>query len=156
MSFDPDWMHCKSLGIDKPLIGSTLYVLVHYILPGSVDENVAVLWRDIEKIYKELGGKYKNKKNKNASTTRWNKEKWIQVIPYLKNGEKITCGMSNKKTKVCRPLKRINKNTPITIDELLKLHSQADLIKLANKKNKNMSGRVYWKTLKFIKNKSLK
>ena len=64
--------------------------------------------------------------------------------------------MSNKKTKVCRPLKRINKNTPITIDELLKLHSQADLIKLANKKNKNMSGRVYWKTLKFIKNKSLK
>ena len=110
----------------------------------------------IQKIYKELGGKYKNNKNKNASTTRWNKEKWIQVIPYLKNGEKITCGMSNKKTKVCRPLKRINKNTPITIDELLKLHSQADLIKLANKKNKNMSGRVYWKTLKFIKNKSLK
>ena len=54
LSFYPDWMHCKSLGIDKPLLGSTLYVLVHYILPGSVEENLAVVWRDIETIYDEL------------------------------------------------------------------------------------------------------
>ena len=54
LSFHPDWMHCKSLGIDKPLLGSTLYVLVHYILPGSVEENLAVVWRDIEAIYDEL------------------------------------------------------------------------------------------------------
>ena len=54
LSFYPDWMHCKSLGIDKPLLGSTLYVLVHYILPGSVEENLAVVWRDIEAIYDEL------------------------------------------------------------------------------------------------------
>ena len=50
-----DWMHCKSLGIDKPLLGSTLYVLVHYVLPGSVEENLAVVWRDIEAGYDELG-----------------------------------------------------------------------------------------------------
>ena len=54
LSFYPDWMHCKSLGIDKPLLGSTLYVLVHYILPGSVEENLAVVWRDIESTYDEL------------------------------------------------------------------------------------------------------
>jgi len=54
LSFYPDWMHCKSLGIDKPLLGSTLYVLVHYILPGSVEENLAVVWRDIEAGYDEL------------------------------------------------------------------------------------------------------
>ena len=54
LSFYPDWMHCKALGIDKPLLGSTLYVLVHYILPGSVEENLAVVWRDIEAIYDEL------------------------------------------------------------------------------------------------------
>ena len=54
LSFYPDWMHCKSLGIDKPLLGSTLYVLVHYILPGSVEENLAVVWRDIEDGYDEL------------------------------------------------------------------------------------------------------
>ena len=55
LSFYPDWMHCKSLGIDKPLTGSTLYVLVHYILPSSVDENLAVLWKDILEIGDELG-----------------------------------------------------------------------------------------------------
>ena len=54
MSFYPDRMHCKSLGIDKPLLGSTLYVLVHYILPGGVEENLAVVWRDIEHGYDEL------------------------------------------------------------------------------------------------------
>ena len=54
LSFYPDWMHCKSLGIDKPLMGSTLYCLVHYILPGSVEENLAVVWRDIELFYDEL------------------------------------------------------------------------------------------------------
>jgi hypothetical protein len=31
----------------------------------------------------------------------------------------------------------------------MELHSVKDLIKLAEKKNNNMSGRVYWKTLKF-------
>ncbi len=54
LSFHPDWMHCKSLGIDKPLLGSTLYVLVHYVLLGSVEQNVAQVWGDIERCYKEL------------------------------------------------------------------------------------------------------
>ena len=56
LSFYPDWMHCKSLGIDKPLIGSTLYVLVHFILPGDdLAANLAIVWRDIEFFYVELG-----------------------------------------------------------------------------------------------------
>jgi hypothetical protein len=54
LSFYPDWMHCKALGIDKLLLGSTLYVLVHDVLTGSVEENVATVWRDIEIIYDEL------------------------------------------------------------------------------------------------------
>ena len=41
LSFYPDWMHCKSLGIDKFLLGSTLYVLVHYVLDGTVDKNMS-------------------------------------------------------------------------------------------------------------------
>ena len=55
LSFYPDSMHCKSLGIDKLLLGSTLYVLVHDVLTGSVEENVATVWRDIETFYDELG-----------------------------------------------------------------------------------------------------
>ena len=55
LSFYPDWMHCKSLGIDRPLLGSTLYVLVHFILPGDVNQNLAAVWKDIEFFYRELG-----------------------------------------------------------------------------------------------------
>ena len=95
----------------------------------------------------------KLQKKKSGSTDNWTKEEWIQVIPYLTKGDKIVCGLDNKKNKVCRPLKRINSNTPITINELLKLHKKEDLIKLANKKLKDMDGRIFWKTLKFISSK---
>ena len=54
LSFYPDWMHCKSLGIDKILLGSTLYVLVHYILAGTVEENVTEVWGEIERGYAKL------------------------------------------------------------------------------------------------------
>ena len=55
LSFYPDWMHCKSLGIDKPLLGSVLYVLIHYILPGDVDENLQEVWDDIQEGYEAIG-----------------------------------------------------------------------------------------------------
>ena len=102
----------------------------------------------IQKVYKELGGRYKGKKK--DSTTKWIKEQWIQVIPFLKDGKKIACGEDNKKTKVCRPMKRINSKTAITLPELLKLHSKKDLLALARKKNKDMDKRIYWKTLKIV------
>ena len=49
--------------------------------------------------------------------------------------------------------KRVNKSTPITLPELIKLHSKKNLLSLARKKNKDMNGRVYWKTLRFISSK---
>jgi len=102
----------------------------------------------IQKVYKDLGGRYKGKRK--DSTTKWNKEQWIQVIPFLSDGKKIACGEDNKKTKVCRPMKRIDSKTPITLPELLKLHSKKDLLALARKKNKDMDKRVFWKTLKIM------
>ena len=54
LSFYPDWMHCKSLGIDKLLLGSTLYVLIHFVLVGSVEENLQVIWEDIQATYEQL------------------------------------------------------------------------------------------------------
>ena len=55
LSFYPDWMHCKSLGIDKPLLGSVLYVLIHFVLPGDVEENLQVVWDDIQEAYDDIG-----------------------------------------------------------------------------------------------------
>ena len=71
----------------------------------------------------------------------------------LKNKKIVVCGDDNKETKACRPIVRVDKDTPITIQELLELHPVEDIIKVAEKKNKDMNGRVYWKTLKFSPSK---
>ena len=103
----------------------------------------------IQKRYQELGGKYTTNK-KNNKLKRWRDEKWIQVIPYLTKGQIVECGSSNKSNKVCRPLKRVNKDSPITIGELLKIHSKKKLLELENKKLRNMNGRLYWKLGKLV------
>ena len=55
LSFYPDWMHCKSLGIDKPLLGSTLWLLIHYVLPGTVEDNLQIVWDQVQKEYEIQG-----------------------------------------------------------------------------------------------------
>ena len=104
--------------------------------------------------YKKRGGEYINKKEQKG-TSRWFREQWIQVVPFLKTGKKIQCGAKTRDTtKTCRPLIRVTKETPMTIPELLKIHSKSKLISLANKKRKDMKGRLYWKSGKFISSKS--
>jgi hypothetical protein len=59
----------------------------------------------IVKKYKEMGGKYGETKEKNTDgLTRWKDEQWIDI--------------GNKSYPVYRPTKRINKNTPLTVDEI--------------------------------------
>lgn len=134
------------------IIDKDIYKKAKKIADKTYERHSAYKSMFINKKYKELGGRYKNKKVK-GKTDLWLEEEWIQVIPYLKNGEKIVCGSSNKKNKVCRPLKRINKDTPITIGELLLDNKKSDLIKLGNKKIKDMNGRIFWKTMKFYPSK---
>ena len=109
--------------------------------------------------YKKRGGTYKGSKPsspkkggkvKLTGINKWYAEEWVQVEKYLKTGTKVDCGASNRKTKACRPLKRVDSTTPITIPELLKIHTKKDLISLARKKQKDMDGRVVWKTGNFF------
>lgn len=114
--------------------------------------------------YKKRGGTYKGSKppsskskspkkgskSKLTGINKWYAEQWVQVEKYLKTGTKVDCGASNRKTKACRPLKRVDSTTPITISELLKIHSKTALISLAKKKQKDMNGRVVWKTGNFF------
>jgi hypothetical protein len=103
----------------------------------------------IVKMYKEDGGKIKNKKSPKTGLTRWFKEQWIQVVPYLEKGLKIECGgKSDKDGKACRPLYRITKDTPITIKELLEIHSKKEIISIAKQKEKQPEKRLTWKTIK--------
>jgi len=94
--------------------------------------------------YKRMGGKYTGPK-KQSGTTRWNKEKWIQVTPFIKNGKKIACGSSNKKGKACRPTRKL-KGTPITLQESIKKLGKTKVLQLARAKSKNMNKRVSWRT----------
>lgn len=97
--------------------------------------------------YKRLGGQYKGEK-KITGVKRWNMEEWIQVIPYLESGKKVACGFGSE-NKACRPFKRIDKNTPMTIGALIKKHGKKKLMELARTKKQNMSRRINWEEGKF-------
>jgi len=53
--------------------------------------------------YKDLGGKYSGDKT-TEGLTRWHKERWADV--------------GNKPYPVYRPTKRVNKKTPLTVQEI--------------------------------------
>lgn len=59
----------------------------------------------IVKTYKELGGRYQND-NKPKDLKRWFEEKWVDI--------------GNEEYPVFRPTKRVNKKTPLTVDEINK------------------------------------
>ena len=94
----------------------------------------------IQKKYQELGGKYKGKKPpETKGIQRWLKgEKWIKVLPYVESGKIVNCGTGDDKH-ACRPLKRVNSKTPITIDEVIKKHGKSKVIELSKLKRKNRS-----------------
>lgn len=96
----------------------------------------------ISKRYQEMGGKYKGKKE--SLTGRWRKEEWVQIIPYVEDKKKVPCGDDNKKNKACRPLKKVSKDTPMTMKEITDKYGKKKVVSLAKKKNKNMSGRLDW------------
>jgi hypothetical protein len=101
----------------------------------------------IVKKYKQLGGKYSPKKEKSAEegTTRWLREKWIMVQPYVKSGKIVKCGASQRRQHACRPSVRITSKTPITVQEAVKMHGDRKVIKLASTKKTNPNARVLWK-----------
>lgn len=106
----------------------------------------------IQKKYQELGGKYKGEKSKNSDLQRWlKKEEWIEVIPYLEQNKKVICGSSSRKNKACRPLIKANDKTPLTINELLKIHGKKKLLEIAKLKEKNMDKYLNWKNGTFVK-----
>lgn len=81
------------------------------------------------KEYKRLGGKYSVKTQ--SPLKRWFKEQWVDVC----NGYK-KCGRKKSQKKnypYCRPLKRVDKNTPKTVKEITK----AKLKKMCAKKRRN-------------------
>lgn len=107
----------------------------------------------IVQLYKRYGGRFKGKKpTQSRGLKKWYQgEKWIQVVPYLTRGTIIQCGARSDRTtgKACRPLRRQNTSTPITIQELLKIHRRSEIVKAAIYKEKHPTARLNWRSLSF-------
>lgn len=97
----------------------------------------------IVKEYKRRGGTYSGSAGADG-VSRWMRERWIQVVPYLTKGETIPCGAPNRPSKACRPLRRISDKTPPTIAEVVKVHGKTAVLRLARAKNRDMTARVDW------------
>ena len=95
--------------------------------------------------YRKLGGDWETE---GGDLGNWFKEGWVDVVPLLKEGNVVKCGEGDG-GKACRPTKRINKSTPITIQELLEIHSVKDLLKFAERKANNMELKAQWRELQF-------
>lgn len=72
--------------------------------------------------YKKRGGIYKED-NKPRKLKRWFREKWVDLERPRANGKGYEqCGRPNASTRgtypVCRPLRRINADTPLTVSEI--------------------------------------
>ena len=142
----------KKLNIPENVLNPDLYIKAKETADKKYKKHGAYKSMFIVSEYKRLGGKYSGKKpsKKEKGVSRWITEEWIQVIPYLESGKKISCGSGADK-KGCRPSKRISDKTPITIQELLKIHSKELLLKLAREKKRDMKKRINWKAGKIYK-----
>jgi hypothetical protein len=104
----------------------------------------------ITREYKKRNGKYSISKKKNDNKNKisgqklWYKEKWIQIIPYVKDNKIVDCGDTKKNTKACRPLVRVNDRTPPTMKEIIDKYGKEKVLKLSKKKNRDMEGRLNW------------
>lgn len=96
----------------------------------------------IQKKYQELGGTYTGKKPKDAPISKWFSEKWIKVSDYLKDGSKTPCGEGNFDG--CRPTKKIDSKTPLTIKELIDKFGIEHLKKKVAEKKANPDKTIKW------------
>lgn len=124
-------------------VDEKLYELVKKLSDVKFKEKTSIYkssW--IVNEYKKRGGKYAGEKPKKSGLTRWYVEKWIDLNRPIKDSSgKIidyrSCGRpiprENDVYPLCRPSKRITKQTPKTYSEI-----PIDVIKKANKQKQKL------------------
>lgn len=99
----------------------------------------------VVRTYKKRGGLYQtldhlSSDNDTYPLKRWYDENWINVCDYLKDGKKVSCGRRHATMDdypYCRPEKRISKQTPTTLYELLKRQGISELHQRCEIKKEN-------------------
>ena len=137
------------MNVPEKIKNKSLYRKVKEEILNKYPKHSAYRSMLIIKEYKKRGGEIDEKKEKKSGLNRWLKEEWVNVYAYLKENKKISCGKNEYiKKSACRPLTKISQKTPITINELLKLHSKESILKAIEKKNKDPQNTIMnWKTL---------
>lgn len=98
------------------------------------------------KVYKKLGGRYKEEDKSKPRTNTWLEEEWVQIKPYIKENKKVKCGANEDKPKACRPLKNVKGGDDnITMSEIIKKYGKKKVLALTEQKIKDMDGRLDWK-----------
>jgi hypothetical protein len=144
-------------GTKSSIYRSSYIVKKYKEFGGKIEKSPTKSLKKIPKTLEKSSTKSLKKPSKKSlektGLTRWFKEEWIQVVPYLQYSKIIECGgihMNKSPGKACRPLYRITKDTPITIKELLDIHSKKDIIKVAKQKEKSPLKRLVWKSLNLV------
>ena len=109
--------------------------------PNAYPSLYASAW--IERQYRKYGGEWETEGGDLDDLFR---EGWVDVVALLKEGKVVRCEGEGS---ACRPTKRINKSTPITLQELLDLHSVKDILKFAEQKRENMELKAFWRKLEY-------
>jgi len=133
-------MYCKNGKKSKPVNQKLYNRLKNKIKARSKVWPSAYASGQLVRQYKSKGGKYSCSF---GSLDRWFKEKWVNVCKPKGKGYAV-CGRSKSSRKgypYCRPLKRINSQTPKTVGEI----GKAKIKKMCSKKRKNPYSRIFLK-----------
>jgi len=140
----------SDLKIPDKVANPAIYRKVRKIADATYERPGAFKSMFISKKYKELGGKYtekyNNQKKDKGLLKKWRDEKWVSVKDYL-DGKIVECGKDSIGKNACRPTKKIDNKTPITIQEVIKKHGKTKVRDAVNKKLKNLDLRLNWNTL---------
>jgi len=119
-----------------------LYLQVKAEISKKMPKSSAYRSGLIVKTYKDRGGKYRGERPDGGLKSWFKKEKWINVLEYLK-GNIVTCSQEGIDTSACRPLNKGDRNV-LTIKKVIEKHGVKKVKELALKKKRNMDLKINW------------
>tara|TARA_R110000787_G_scaffold11457_1_gene38003 strand:- start:1062 stop:1466 length:405 start_codon:yes stop_codon:yes gene_type:complete len=134
--------------MNPKFLDKSIYIKSKKMADEKFEKNSAYKSMYLVKTYEKLGGKI-NPKLKNGKLNIWNKEKWKNLTPYAlgltSDKFKYECGDAPIKQKkipsICRPTKKINKDTTSLAQE----YNKKQIIKALEIKKKG--NRINWDNL---------
>lgn len=132
-----------------------LYARVKVQLYASQPRHSAYRSMRLQQLYREAylaakpGGKpYVGRKPaKTTGTRRWLDEQWINVRAFVTKRKVLPCGRSESESRypACRPLRRVNDDTPATVEDVIRRRGKAGTLRTVRAKERGRSRRqVKW------------